>query len=128
MITAQLLGQALIAAGNALLGAQQNAVQPVQTAADPVFAAAPQPAPAPQPQPAPSNVTADSITALIQPHIGNDAIKAALGVAMRSMGINALPETQPHQFGQLYALFQQVLAQHGVGGPAPAPAASASII
>jgi hypothetical protein len=76
---------------------------------------------------APAGVTADAITALIQPHISNEAIKAALGAAMRGMGINALPETQPHQFGQLYAAFQQVIAQHTGAGAAP-PAASASII
>ena len=85
---------------------------------------------APQQQPVqqiPPNVTADTITSLIQPHIANDQIKAALGAAMRSMGINALPETQPHQYGQLYAAFQQVIAQH-TGGGAPPPQQSASII
>lgn len=66
---------------------------------------------APVQQPA-SNVTAEAITALIQPHVGNEAIKGALGAAMRAMGINALPETQPHQFGALYQAFQNVIAQH----------------
>lgn len=76
----------------------------------------------------PSNITADTITALIQPHIGNDAIKADLGAAMRSLGINGLPETQPHQYGQLYALFQGVLAKYGIGGAAQPTATSTSII
>lgn len=80
------------------------------------------------PAPAPAGVDADALLALIQPHIANDAIKAALGVAMRSLGINALPETQPHQYAPLYQSFQAVLAAHGVGGPAPAPVASTSII
>jgi hypothetical protein len=75
----------------------------------------------------PANVTAETITALIQPHISNQAIKDALGNAMRGMGINALPETQPHQYGELYARFQQVIAQFA-GQQAPAPQQSASII
>jgi len=58
----------------------------------------------------PQNITADTILALIQPHIGNPTTKEALGGAMRAMGINALPETQPHQFAELYARFQAVLA------------------
>lgn len=73
--------------------------------------------------PAATNVTADQITALIQPHIGNETIKQALGAAMRGMGINALPEMQPHQFGDLYAAFQRVIAQH-TGGGAQNPATS----
>lgn len=77
---------------------------------------------------APATVTADELTALIMPHISNAAIKEALGVAMRANGVANLPEAQPHQFGALYAAFQQVLTQHGVGGPAPVAAVSASII
>lgn len=75
--------------------------------------------------PPPQTITADSILALIQPHIGDDATKAQLGAAMRAMGINALPETQPHQFAELYARFQQVLAAHAAQA---APAQSTSII
>lgn len=139
MITAQLLGQALIAAGNVLLGAQQtNQVQAVATHVQtndglgvglthqPVVQ---QPV-VTQPQAA-QNIDADAITALIQPHIGNDAIKADLGVAMRSLGINGLPETQPHQYGTLYSLFQGVLAKYGIGGAGaaqPQQAQNTSII
>lgn len=140
MITAQLLGQALIAAGNVLLG-NQNQAQVVATthvqtndglgvglAQQPVVT---QPV-VTQPvvtQPVTQNIDADAITALIQPHIGNDAIKADLGAAMRSIGINGLPETQPHQYGQLYTLFQGVLAKYGIGGAGAAqPQAATSII
>lgn len=65
----------------------------------------------------PANLTGEQIVAFIQPYIHNEAIKADLGTAMRSMGINALPETQPHQFAQLYSLFQAVIARH-TGGTA----------
>lgn len=78
--------------------------------------------------PAPASVTGDQITALIQPHIGNETIKTALGVAMRAMGINALPETQPHQFVPLYQAFQAVIAAHTGGAGQTTPAPSASII
>lgn len=69
-------------------------------------------------------ITADAITALIQPHIANDTIKGALGAAMRAMGINALPETQPHQFAALYQAFQNVIAQHTGGGALAGSSAS----
>lgn len=72
-------------------------------------------------------ITADAITALIQPHVSNDAIKAELGTAMRGMGINALPETQPHQFADLYHKFAAVIAKH-TGGGLGAATSSASII
>lgn len=71
-----------------------------------------------QPQPtvaAVQNVSGDQLQALIMPHIDNVQIKEALGAAMRAAGINALPEAQPHQYGDLYARFQAVLAAHGVG-------------
>lgn len=90
--------------GLAALGAQTNVAAPV----------------------IPTGITADQITALIQPVVGNEAIKADLGAAMRAMGINGLPETQPHQFGPLYAAFQAVIAKHTQGGQVAA--ASASII
>jgi hypothetical protein len=80
-----------------------------------------------QQAPPQANVTAESITSLIQPHISNQAIKDALGNAMRAMGINALPETQPHQYGELYARFQQVIAQFAGGAP-PVQQQPASII
>lgn len=122
------------------IGSQQPAYapQPVQ------YAPQPQPmstntmqfAPQNLEQPAPpagavQNVSGDQLQALIMPHIDNVAIKEALGAAMRAAGVNALPEAQPHQYGDLYARFQAVLAAHGVGAGGPvaaAPAPSASII
>lgn len=82
--------------------------------------------PAVQQQAAVANVTGDMITALIQPHVDNAAIKEALGAEMRAMGVNALPETQPHQYAEMYQRFQGVIARFQ-GGAAAAPAA-ASII
>jgi hypothetical protein len=76
---------------------------------------------APVQQAPPQNITADTILALIQPHIGNPVTKEALGGAMRAMGINALPDTQPHQFAELYARFQAVLAQPVQQAPAVQP-------
>jgi len=67
--------------------------------------------------PPPANVTADSLVALITPHIGNEAIKAELGTAMRSIGVNSLPEAQPHQFPTLYQLFQGVIARFAGATP-----------
>jgi hypothetical protein len=94
---------------------------------------APQQQPVQQPvqqaQP-PSNITDAMLVELIQPHIGNEAIKAALGNAMRANGVANLPDAQPHQYATLYAAFQSVLAQFGIGANAsapqqPAPTASA---
>lgn len=61
-------------------------------------------------QPAPTGITPEAITALITPHVSNPTLKEAFGTAMRAMGINALPEVQPHQYGPLYAAFQQIIA------------------
>jgi hypothetical protein len=121
MITAQQLAAALRAAANSLDGGNVSEV----TA--PAVNLAPLPPP-PQQQTNAPTVTAEQITALIQPHVGNEAIKAALGVAMRAMGINALPEAQPHQYAALHQAFQGVLAAHGVGGPAPNLGGGGSII
>lgn len=113
--------------------AQVNAGQVAATTVYSPPAAQPLPsylqaAPAAQLQPqAGAAVTAEQLQALIMPHIDNAAVKEALGGAMRSMGINALPETQPHQYAPLYGLFQQVLTHFGLGG-APAQPAAASII
>lgn len=78
--------------------------------------------------PPPQGVTSEQLLQLIQPHIGNDTIKAELGNAMRAMGINGLPEVQPHQYGPLYQEFQRVLARFGIGGAAPQQTQNASII
>jgi len=77
----------------------------------------------PAPTLAPANVTAEMITGLIMPHTDNEAIKAQLSAHMKAMGINALGETQPHQYGELYQRFQSVIA-----AAAPAAAAPLSII
>lgn len=72
-------------------------------------------------------VTSDQIMALIQPHLGNDTMKAAFGDAMRRLGINALPEAPAHMFGQLYQAFQGVIGQF-TGAAGAAPPAGSSII
>lgn len=72
-------------------------------------------------------ITPEAITALIQPHVSNDAIKTDLGTAMRGMGINALPETQPHQLVALYNAFMGVIHKH-TGGAGAAQQPPASII
>jgi hypothetical protein len=128
MITASLLADALRAAANVLDTpvAVFNAPGAVAT---PTPALAATPAATPAPAPVPSNISPDDITALILPHIPNAAIKEELGNAMRAMGINGLPDMQPHQYAAVYTAFQAVLQRHGVGGAAPAPApTSASII
>jgi hypothetical protein len=76
----------------------------------------------------PPNITADMITALIQPHLDNAAVKAALGEAMRQHGIDALPNTPPEKYAALYASFQSVIASHAGGGAPAAAAANTSII
>jgi hypothetical protein len=126
MLTPQLLAAALRAAANALDG--NNAA--------PGTAGTLQVAPAAQPDPlglgaappavtAPANVTEAMVTDLIQPHVGNDAVKQALGTAMRALGINALTEAQPQHYPQLYMAFKDVLARFGIGATPPqAPPAS----
>ena len=113
---------------NGALGPQTPATYAQQL--QPPMGQLPQP-PAQQQQPmqAPpmTNITAEAITGLIQPHVSNPAIKDALGATMRSMGINALPDTQPHQFAELYARFQAVIAQHSGAQQQQAPS-PASII
>lgn len=95
-------------------------------AAAPLAAA---PAPAPAPAAAPANVTGEAITALIQPYVENVQVKEALGAEMRAMGINALPETQPHQYAEMYQRFSAVIARFQAGAAAaPAAAPAASII
>jgi hypothetical protein len=108
-------------------GAPQQYTQPPQQYAQAIPQQAPPqqyvapPQQAPVQQAPPQNITADTILALIQPHIGNPVTKEALGGAMRAMGINALPDTQPHQFAELYARFQAVLSQPVQQAPAVQP-------
>ena len=93
-------------------------------AADP-FAGFGAPAPAAAPPP-PANIGEAELTALIQPHIDNPAMKAALGAAMREAGIASLQEIQPAQYAGLYAKFQQVIAANS-GGAAPAATPSSLV-
>lgn len=87
------------------------------------------PAPAPVTTPTGTAIDSDAIMALIQPHIANDTIKTALGVAMRAAGVNNLPEAQPHQYPALFQAFQKVIADHTGGGLLGAAiGAAASII
>ena len=99
---------ARIAALEAAVAAMATPAAAAAAAADP-FASLGTVSPS-QPPP-PANVTGDQITALITPHIDNPAIKEALGAEMRAMGINALPETQPNQFAELYGRFQGVISR-----------------
>lgn len=118
--TAAINAHAMLAgASPAALTAQPGALGLLSTVVTPALAAAA--------SPPDTNMTAQAIGDLIQPHISNEAVKAALGDAMRGMGIMALPEAQPHQYNALYAAFQGVLSRFGIGAPAGAPA-SASII
>lgn len=125
MITAQLLAAALRAAANVFdgNGGESNAA-PVQQAAttvaqtaDPLAMGGPV-----GPSAAAQAATADSIMALIQPHLSHEPTKLAFGEAMRSVGVQNLPEAQPHQYPALYAAFEKVIAAK------PAATASPSII
>lgn len=111
-INAQQLAAAFRAAANALDGGNANA-----SAGAPIAQTMTGVTQAPIAQTA--TVTEEQLTGLIMPHVANDTIKAALGEAMRSMGVNALAEAKPHQYGPLYVAFQQVLARYGIGGAPP---------
>jgi hypothetical protein len=116
----QALGQPNVAAA-----LHQVALQPAPAFVPPQVA--PQPQFAPQAAPAAAGVvSAEMITALITPHVANEQIKAALQQQMAALGIAALPDAQPHQYGDLYSRFQQVIAaytqQPQVQQPAAAPA------
>jgi hypothetical protein len=73
--------------------------------------------------------TAEQITALITPHVGDPNLKAALQQQMAAMGINALPDAQPHQYGELNHRFTQVIQKFQAGAAAAQqPIVPASII
>jgi hypothetical protein len=113
------------------VGAQAAAPQAVAAAPVATVAAAVDPLAvggAPAASVAAPAVSAEQITALITPHVGNPALKAALQQQMAAMGIGALPDAQPHQYGELYQRFQQVITQFSAAAATPVAAAPASII
>jgi len=85
-------------------------------AAEPDPFAMPGTGPAAQP-PAAVNATDEMIMALIQPHLSNATLKAALGAELTAMGINGLPNAQPAQYNEIFSRFQRVI---GAAGTAPA--------
>lgn len=120
MITAQQLAAALRAAANALddnVPVPGTAASYAQPAADPLLGTVAQDPLAG----VPATVDGDMIMALIQPHLGDDAFKAQLGVAMRGLGIENLNETPADKFRPLYAAFAKLIASKP-------PAQAASII
>jgi hypothetical protein len=91
---------------------------PMQTQPAPAQQFQPQQAPmqqfAPQtaPQAAPvQDVTSDMIMQLVTPLVGAPQGRELLQAAMQSVGVNTLPEAQPHQYAALYSAFKQVEAQ-----------------
>lgn len=74
--------------------------------------------------PAQPTVTVEMITALITPYVEIEAVKNVLSATMKGMGINALGETRPEQYAELYGKFQTVIGQYKEAtGGAAAPAA-----
>lgn len=69
-----------------------------------------------------TDVTSEMFLQLIGDAVSNPAIKDALGAEMRSMGIQSLPEAQPHQYGELYHRFETVINRFRTQQPATAPA------
>jgi hypothetical protein len=111
--------QALPTAPVAPVVPQALPTAPVATVGDPLGAVAAQYPPA----------TAEQITALITPHVGDPNLKAALQQQMAAMGINALPDAQPHQYGELNHRFTQVIQKFQAGAAAAQqPIVPASII
>lgn len=62
-------------------------------------------------------VTGEMITALVTQYIDNNAVKEAFKAQMAQMGIQELPNTQPHQYAELYQRFQAVIAQGVAANP-----------
>jgi hypothetical protein len=95
------------AASNGHIPAAQP--QPVQPVAQPVaqpdpFAAAPQ-------QPVQQAVTEADVMALINPHLANANVKAALQGVLAQLGIARLPDARPDQYAELYNRFNAVIQQ-----------------
>ena len=53
------------------------------------------------------------IMELIQPHLANATLKAALQAELAAMGINGLPNAQPGQYNEIYQRFQKVIGSAG---------------
>ena len=70
-------------------------------------------------------VTSTMITDLIQPHLNNPAIKAAMGNVLTQMNIPGLPAAREDQFPALYQAFQQIIAL--AAAPQPAAAGNSAI-
>jgi len=104
--------------------AQQPATQPVQPAVQAQQPAHDPFAPVAGPTNGSGQVTEAQVMGLIEPHLDNTPLKAALSAVLASMGIARLPEARPDQLPALYQAFQGVIAQHA----APAAAAVTSII
>ena len=64
------------------------------------------------------NATDTMIMELIQPHLANQVLKAALQAELAAMGINGLPNAQPGQYNEIYARFQKVIGSAGAGAGA----------
>ena len=60
------------------------------------------------------------IMELIQPHLANATLKAALQAELAAMGINGLPNAQPAQYNEIYQRFQRVIGAAGGGQQAGA--------
>lgn len=63
-------------------------------------------------------VTSDMILALVQPLAEHPVARPLMQQAMQAMGINALPDAKPEQYGELYNRFLGVKAHvEGAGQP-----------
>lgn len=91
----------------------------------PVEVAPAQPDPLSFAPPVQAAVTSTMITDLIQPHLNNPAIKAAMGNVLTQMNIPGLPAAREDQFPALYAAFQQIIAL--ATAPQPAAAGNSAI-
>jgi hypothetical protein len=109
------------------LGTLQGAQAPtaLPPATQPAVQAQPDPfAPAPAVTNGSGQITEAAVMGLIEPHLDNAPLKAALSAVLAGMGIARLPEARPDQLPALYSAFQGVIAQHA----APAAATPTSII
>lgn len=90
--------------------------QPVVAQPDPLAFTAAAAQPAVQPQ----TVTNDMITSLVQPHLNNPTIKAAMQNVLAQMNIPGLSAAREDQYPALYAAFQQIITLSTAQQPANA--------